>query len=56
MKLLKKKNLLEEKKPFTSRIDVEVPKFLKKVSKTIYPLIEVLTDGNAVKLTGFTED
>ena len=44
------------KYPFVSRIDVEVPDNLRNVSSIVYPLIETLSDGNAVKLTGFTED
>lgn len=44
------------KHPFVSRIDVEVPDNLRNVSSVVYPLIETLSDGNAVKLTGFTED
>ncbi len=44
------------KHPFVSRIDVDVPENLRNVSSVVYPLIETLSDGNAVKLTGFTED
>lgn len=42
--------------PFVSRIEMDVPDNMKNVSSVVYPLIEILSDGNAVKLTGFTED
>ncbi len=41
---------------FVSRLNMEVPYILRNVSSVVYPLIEILTDGNVVKLTGFTED
>lgn len=49
-------NVSRLKFPFKSRIEMEVPENLRNVSSVVYPLIEILTDGNAVKLTGFTED
>ena len=49
-------NVSRLKFPFISRIEMEVPENLRNVSSVVYPLIEILTDGNAVKLTGFTED
>ncbi len=43
--------------PFISRLEMEnVPDMLNKVSTVIYPLIEILTDGNAIRLTGFSEE
>lgn len=42
--------------PFVSRLAMEVPEELNKISSVVYPLIELLTGGNAIKLTGFTED
>ncbi len=44
------------KYPFVSRLDMVVPDELHNVSNVLYPIIEILTDGNAIKLTGFTED
>lgn len=44
------------KHPFVSRLDIEVPESLNRTSSVVYPLIELLTGGNAIKLTGFTED
>ena len=42
--------------PFVGRLEMVVPDELHNVSSVIYPIIEILTDGNAVKLTGFMED
>ena len=52
--MTEKANIL--KFPFISRLDMEVPEELNQVSSVVYPLIELLTGGNAIKLTGFTED
>ena len=44
------------KYPFESRLRMEVPEELHNVYNSLYPIIEILTDGNAIKLTGFAEE
>lgn len=44
------------KYPLESRLRMEVPEELHNVYDSLYPIIEILTDGNAVKLTGFAEE
>lgn len=43
-------------RPFAGRIELEVPNEFRNVNKVLYPLIEILSDGNAIKLTGYDSD
>lgn len=44
------------KKPFNTRLGIELPYEYREVNSVIYPLIQTLTGGGVVSLVGFKED
>lgn len=44
------------KHPFVGRVQLNIPKEFANVHSVLYPLIEILSDGNAIKLTGYDSD